>query len=104
MAKNLDSRLKDNLRRRLEKARKEHKRHLKAHELLGCTFNYFKKHIEKQFTEGMNWDNYGEWHIDHIKPCMTFDFSKLKNHKLCFNFKNLRPLWADDNRRRIRKC
>jgi len=55
-----------------------------------------KKHIESRFTEGMTWDNYGEWQIDHIIPLKynkpTFDevVSRL-------DYKNTQPLWADDN-------
>ena len=37
-------------------------------EYLGCNIETFKKHIEQQFTEGMSWENYGEWHIDHKIP------------------------------------
>lgn len=101
--KTLDTRLKDNLRRRLDKALKGSPRYKKAHELLGCGLKHFKKHLESQFTEGMTWENYGEWHIDHCIPCMTFDMTKKSNHAKCFNYKNLRPLWADDNRKRKKK-
>lgn len=99
----IDYRLKDNLRRRLSKTLKGVPREKKAHELLGCTWKYFKRHIEKQFTEGMSWDNYGEWHIDHIHPCMCFDFTKRGQQRKCFHFKNLRPLLAETNRQRRRK-
>jgi hypothetical protein len=36
--------------------------------LVGCSIEYLKSHLEKQFTEGMNWSNYGKWHVDHKKP------------------------------------
>lgn len=45
----------------------------------------------------MSWENYGEWHIDHIKPCSSFDLSDPKQQKECFNYTNLQPLWAIDN-------
>jgi len=45
----------------------------------------------------MSWNNHGEWHIDHIKPCTSFDLSKLSEQKKCFHYKNLQPLWAKDN-------
>lgn len=63
--------------------------------LLGCTFEEAKIHIESQFKEGMTWDNYGEWHIDHIIP---FGSVKTKEEmiSLCF-YKNLQPLWAHEN-------
>jgi hypothetical protein len=47
----------------------------------------------------MSWDNYGKygWHIDHIKPCSSFDLSDRKQLLECFNYRNLQPLWALDN-------
>lgn len=69
----------------------------KTTELLGCSIQELKIHIEKKFQEGMKWDNRGEWHIDHIKPCASFDLTKESEQKLCFHFSNLQPLWATDN-------
>ena len=43
------------------------------------------------------WDNYGEWHIDHIRPCSSFDLTIQEQQVQCFNYKNLQPLWAIDN-------
>jgi hypothetical protein len=100
MKKSLDTRLKDNLRRRLSKCLKGHPRKYTALQLLGCDFEKFKKHIERQFKEGMNWDNYGTWHIDHIVPCMNFNFKLISEQKKCFNYKNLRPLCEHENRKR----
>jgi hypothetical protein len=45
----------------------------------------------------MNWDSYGKWEIDHIKPCCLFDLTKIRQQKECFNYKNLQPLWKEDN-------
>jgi hypothetical protein len=56
--------------------------------------------LEKKFLPGMNWENYGEWHIDHIVPCSSFDLSKSEQQKICFNYSNLQPLWAADNIRK----
>ena len=42
--------------------------------MVGYTSLNLKEHLEKQFNDGMNWDNYGEWHIDHIKPISSFTF------------------------------
>lgn len=62
--------------------------------LLGCTWEEAKAHFESLFTEGMNWNNHGEWHIDHIRPVASFkaDELHLMNH-----ISNLQPLWAKDN-------
>lgn len=48
----------------------------------------------------MSWDNYGDWHIDHRKPCSLFDLSKKSEQLKCFNYTNLQPLWAIDNLRK----
>jgi hypothetical protein len=54
-------------------------------------------HIEKQFKNKMNWNNHGEWHIDHIKPCASFDLKCPVQQLACFNYNNLQPLWASEN-------
>lgn len=67
--------------------------------LLGCSIDFFCKYLEKQFKERMNWQNMGKssWVIDHIKPCCSFDLTKLEEQKKCFHYTNLRPLWWNDN-------
>ena len=67
----------------------------KTNELLGYSALELKEHIEKQFTDGMSWDNWGEWHIDHIKPVSKFD--KSEKISIINSLDNLRPLWAKDN-------
>lgn len=66
-------------------------------ELLGCTIKELRAHIESQFQQGMNWSNQGKWHIDHIKPCNSFNLINTIQQKECFNYTNLQPLWAEDN-------
>jgi hypothetical protein len=65
--------------------------------LLGCSIKELKFHLEKQFQEDMSWDNYGLWHIDHIKPCSSFNLLDPEEQKKCFHYSNLQPLWAKDN-------
>ena len=68
-------------------------------ELLGCTVDELKAHLERQFQPGMTWDNYSYrgWHIDHIAPCSVFDLTDPEQQRICFNYNNLQPLWAKDN-------
>ena len=62
---------------------------------IGCSSEHLKEHMEKQFLKGMNWDNYGEWHIDHITPLST---AKTEEEVLKLtHYTNLQPLWAEDN-------
>ena len=56
-----------------------------------------------QFEPGMTWDNYGEWQIDHIIPCSYFDLTKEENQRICFNYRNLQPLWASENNKKKAK-
>jgi HNH endonuclease. len=50
----------------------------------------------------MSWDNYGRdgWHIDHIRPCASFDLTDPEQQRQCFHYTNLQPLWAADNIRK----
>jgi hypothetical protein len=64
---------------------------------VGCSADELRAHIEKQFTPGMTWANYGEWHVDHIRPCASFDLSDPEQFAACFNWSNLQPLWAAEN-------
>lgn len=64
---------------------------------LGCSVNELKKYLESKFTDGMTWDNWGEWHIDHIKPLSSFDLSEKYQYLQATHYTNLQPLWAKDN-------
>lgn len=65
--------------------------------VVGYSLGELVNHIERQFIDGMSWDNYGEWHIDHIIPIASFDFSREGDFDACWALTNLRPLWAADN-------
>lgn len=73
--------------------------------LLGCSIDFFKGYINNLFQLGMSWDNYGKngWVIDHIIPCSYFDLTIKENQKICFNFRNLQPLWNEDNSKKSNK-
>lgn len=72
----------------------------KTSDLLGCTVEELRYFLEAEFTEGMTWENYGEWHIDHIRPCASFNLENPEEQKRCFHWTNLQPLWAQDNLRK----
>lgn len=67
-------------------------------DILGYSATDLKKHIEKQFTDGMTWDNYGKWHIDHIKGVSEFNSKTPLN--IVNALSNLQPLWGVDNIRK----
>jgi transposase-like protein len=79
------------------------KKDKKIKELTGCSINHLKTHLESQFQEGMNWDNHGKWHIDHIRPCSSFNLLDPKEQQKCFHYTNLQPLWATDNLKKRNK-
>ena len=56
-------------------------------------------HLENQFTEGMEWDNYGEWHVDHRLPITSFKFKEVGDNEFmrCWELNNLQPMWGDEN-------
>ena len=62
-------------------------------------------HLEVQFTEGMTWDNYGEWHVDHIRPISSFNISEMgdSNFMECWCLDNLQPMWGEENIRKSNK-
>ena len=94
---NIDYRLRSNLRSRILNFLKSVniKKTNKTLEIVGCTPQFLKEYLEKQFTHGMSWSNYGEWHIDHIIP-LSSTKNKDEIYKLC-HYSNLQPLWAKDN-------
>ena len=68
-------------------------------EYLGCDLLTLRKHLEKQFTNGMSWSNYGdEWYIKRIKPCNSFTLTEEDERLKCFNYTNLQPLWHSDKK------
>lgn len=68
--------------------------------LLGCSLFEFKMYIESKFVDGMSWDNNGKWHLDHIRPCASFDLTDPHQQAQCFYYTNMQPLWAVDNIRK----
>lgn len=71
------------------------KKNVSTASLLGTSYEIVKQHIESKFVENMTWDNYGQWHIDHIIPLISAKSEKDLIKLCCYT--NLQPLWAKDN-------
>jgi hypothetical protein len=73
----------------------------KTKELIGIELKQFKEYLEKKFKTNMTWDNYGDWHLDHIVPVQhfidNFDFSKKDVQQIAYHYSNFQPLWAKEN-------
>lgn len=74
---------------------KGYSKNTKTQEMLGVDWQVAKNHIERQFTKGMNWNNYGEWHIDHIIPLASAKTPE--RLKQLSHYTNLQPMWAEEN-------
>jgi hypothetical protein len=80
---------------------KSHTKNKKTEEMLGCDFIFFINYLELKFTEGMSWENYGKWHVDHIIPLSSAETEE-DVYNLC-HYTNLQPLWAIDNLKKGKK-
>ena len=62
--------------------------------------DFLRDYLSQQFEKGMTWDNQRDWHIDHRKPCASFDLTKEEEQRKCFHYTNLQPLWGSENIRK----
>ena len=94
-------RMKKNLRDRIRLYLINETKSKRTKDIVGLDKLEFKTYIQSKFSEGMTWENYGKWHLDHIIPlCQAKD----NNEALLLNhYTNLQPLWAEDNLRKNRK-
>jgi hypothetical protein len=62
-------------------------------------------HLKSQFDENMNWENYGEWHVDHKLPITSFNIQEMGDEEFmrCWSLENLQPMWGTDNIRKSNK-
>ena len=93
----VQARLRHGLRGRFKKALKGKYKIGSAVRDLGCSIGELKIYLELKFQNDMTWDNYGKWHIDHIMPLASFDLTDRDQVKKACHYKNLQPLWAEDN-------
>lgn len=86
------------LRTRLYSALQGTRKSAKTTDLIGCPVSDLLVHLEAKFRPGMTWENYGPvWHVDHIRPCASFDLTDPAQQRECFHFSNLQPLFAAEN-------
>ena len=90
-------RLRLNLRNRVYLVLKGYSKSAHTMELIGCTMIELWKHLESKFQPWMTRENYGLWHVDHIKACAKFNLADPAQQRICFHWSNLQPLWARDN-------
>lgn len=69
----------------------------RSHIMLGYSAADLRSHIQSIMAPGMTWENYGQWHIDHIRPLSSFDLSKIEQIRAANSLHNLQPMWAKDN-------
>ena len=93
----------NNLRSRVRDAMSGKSRTIHTRELIGCSNEQLVDHIVSLFQPEMTLENYGEWHIDHIRPCASFDLFDESQQRECFHYTNLQPLWAIDNLKKGKK-
>lgn len=96
-------RITENLRRRTRAVLNGISKSKPMLNLIGCSKEELVIHLESMFTDGMSWENYGDWQIDHIKPCSLFNLNDKSEQEKCFHYTNLQPLWATDNKKKHNK-
>ena len=92
-----ENRLKDSLRERIRKFIKQrgYNKYSSTFEMIGCSPDFLRRYIQDKFIDDMCWDNYGNWHIDHIIP-LSSAMNEEDMMKLC-HYTNLQPLWGPEN-------
>ena len=93
----LNFRIAANLRTRLNLAMKRNQQAGSAVRDLGITILEFRDYIERLWKPGMAWENYGTWHLDHVRPLSSFDLTDRKQFLLAAHYTNYQPLWAHEN-------
>ena len=69
----------------------------RTEELVGCSIEFLRQHIERQFKGKMSWDSPSSYHIDHIVPIASFDLTDIQQQRVAFNWQNMRPLTPKKN-------
>jgi hypothetical protein len=97
----LEYRIRDNLRARFYQAVKYEHKSASVLKLIGCTIKFYRSYLEKLWTEGMSWSNYGfgsgKWNIDHIVALANFNLTDQRQQCKAFHYTNTQPLWQPLN-------
>lgn len=98
--------MKDRLRVTMGRALRRQfvKKSKRTMELVGCSPETLRSHMESLFKPGMSWENRHLWHVDHIIPLSSFDLRNKDEQIRAFNYKNLQPLWAFENHKKADLC
>jgi len=81
---------------------------------LGCSSEELRDYISSQWTEGMNWENYGwgigMWVIDHIVPLASYEKDEKgewsvdsEYNKKLIHYSNMQPMWFIQNAQKSNK-
>ena len=100
-----DFKLMKTLRTRLGRALKtqDAEKRLKTLDLTGCSVDFLWGWLTSKFKPGMTRENQGEWHVDHVIPCDAWNLKDDEELKMCFNYRNLQPMWGAENLRKSAK-
>ena len=95
----INFRLENLCRSRVYKALKFNHKSARTMELIGCTVDELRQHLESLFEPWMTWENQGRggWDVDHIIACATFDLTDPEQQRACFNWSNLQPMEHIEN-------
>jgi hypothetical protein len=93
----IEKRIAHNLRNRLRGAIERGTKSGSAVADLGCSIADFKEFISSKFSDGMSWENYGKWHLDHIVALCKFDLASVEEFRKAAHYTNYQPLWAKYN-------
>ena len=90
-------RMKANMKTRFSQLVSGKRRSFSISGIINYDSQTLREHLEKQFKPGMTWENYGKWHVDHIKPLDLFDLTDPLQAQEAWKLENLQPLWASEN-------
>ena len=89
-----------NLSSRVYSALKNSVKSASTMKLIGCSVDDLWNHLESKFKPWMTKENYGLWHVDHVKACAKFDLTCPEQQRVCFHYTNLQPMEAIENMRK----